>query len=155
MGSFYGRITCNYQKTNKNPFQKNTLHNPKLNFEVNIYKIELSSLSRTDTLKANATPEFRKILNTRDSIHSKFGGEYCDWVRYVYIPGNDSDTKYSGMKFTVLSNGLVRAQGKNFGEKFHRDFKVKCDVKSCKVDDVYDPESYKIEMQQLAKKPYC
>ena len=55
----------------------------------------------------------------------------------------------------VLSNGLVRAQGKNFGEKFHRDFKVKCDVKSCKVDDVYDPESYKIEMQQLAKKPYC
>ena len=121
----------------------------------NIYKIELGSPSRTDTLKANATPEFRKILNTRDSIHSKFGGEYCDWVRYVYIPGNDSDTKYSGMKFTVLSNGLVRAQGKNFGEKFHRDFKVKCDVKSCKVDDVYDPESYKIEMQQLAKKPYC
>ena len=41
MGSFYGRITCNYQKTKKNPFQKNTLHNPKLNFEVNIYKIEL------------------------------------------------------------------------------------------------------------------
>lgn len=106
-------------------------------------------------MKANATPEFKKILNARDSIHSKFDGEVCAWVRYIFIPGVDSDTKMNTMKFTVLNNGLVRAQGKNFGENFHRDFKVKCDTKSCKIDDVYDPKSYKNEMQQLAKKPYC
>lgn len=119
-----------------------------------IYKSELM-LTQEDTLKLNATPELKKILNTRDAIHSQFGGEYCDWVRNIYIPGQDYNTKLNQMKFSVLNNGLVRAQGVNFGKKFHRDFKVSCDTKSCKIDDVFDPNSYKEEMKELAKKPSC
>lgn len=47
------------------------------------------------------------------------------------------------MKFTVLDNGLVRAQGVNFGEKFHIDYQVQCHGQSCKIEDIYDPYSYK------------
>ena len=120
-----------------------------------IYVAELSSSPQSDLLKKNATPELRKLLDARDRIHSKFGGEYCDWVRSLYDPGNDFDTKVGQMKFTTLNSGLIRASGTNFGEKFHRDFKVQCDAQSCKIDDIYDPNSYKLELQQLVKKPYC
>lgn len=120
-----------------------------------VYKIELGGTSKMDSLKSNATPEFKKVLNIRDAIHSRYGGEYCDWVRVVYFPGQDHDIKLSQMKFSTLSNGLVRAEGINFGEKFHRDFKVNCNAQSCKIDDVYEPASYKNEMKRLAKNPYC
>ncbi|WP_227554757.1 MULTISPECIES: hypothetical protein [Acinetobacter] len=120
-----------------------------------IYATELSLNPPNNMLEKNATPELKSLLNSRDRIHSRFGGEYCDWARSLYVPGNDFDTKVGQMKFTTLNNGLIRASGTSFGEKFHRDFKVQCDTSSCKIDDIYDPNSYKKEMQQLVKKPYC
>ena len=108
-----------------------------------------------DILKLHASKELRLLIQKRDAIADRHEGDMCEWVRQVLLPGNDSDVKANQIKYSVLANGRVRAQAKNFGKSFHVDFDVKCDAQGCKIADVYDPGSYKKELLSIVKKGTC
>ena len=108
-----------------------------------------------DVLKLHASKELRLLIQKRDAIADRHEGGMCGWVRQVLIPGNDYDVRANKIKYSVLPNGRVRAQAKNFGESFHVDFDVKCDAQGCKITDVYDPGSYRKELISIVKNGTC
>ncbi len=128
----------------------------KINLIKKIYAIKINEeLSNTDLIKQNAADELKQLISRRDGLELNYPGEMCDWVRNLLIPGNDFNVKLNQMKFTVLNNGLVRAQGVNFGENFHVDYQVQCTGQSCKIEDIYDPNSYKKELYMIIRKNKC
>ncbi|WP_374974259.1 DUF805 domain-containing protein [Acinetobacter venetianus] len=131
----------------------------KLDFIKQVYSDELNEdtwNNHIDVLEKYASYELRKIISKRNDVSSRYPGEQCDWV-YMgqLIPGNDRDTRLEDMQFTMLDNGLVRAEFYNFGKKHQVDFDIQCDGQECKIADVYEPNSYKQELQQIVQKGVC
>jgi hypothetical protein len=134
----------------------NSSQQEKITFVKKVYKDQLNEdLMEIDILKLHASKELRLLIQKRDAIADRHEGDMCEWVRQVLLPGNDSDVKANQIKYSVLANGRVRAQAKNFGKSFHVDFDVKCDAQGCKIADVYDPGSYKKELLSIVKKGTC
>ena len=128
----------------------------KINFIKKMYAMKISEqYLNIDIVKQNSANELKQLISRRDALELKYSGEMCDWVRNLLIPGNDFDVKLNKMKFTLLDNGLVRAQGVNFGEKFHIDYQVQCHGQACKIEDIYDPYSYKKELISIVTKNKC
>ncbi|MGB9040401.1 MAG: hypothetical protein WCC23_18090 [Acinetobacter calcoaceticus] len=141
--------TASLAATDKQPFEQ-------INFVKKVYMMAVSDrYMGVDILKQNSSSELKQLLSRRDTIALRNKGEMCEWVRNLLIPGNDYDVRVNQMKFSVLSNGLVRAQGKNFGENFQVDLKVQCDGKNCQIDDIYIPDSYKKEVMAIIKNNQC
>ncbi|MDB9693866.1 hypothetical protein QWI49_14160 [Acinetobacter nosocomialis] len=141
--------TTSIAATDKQPIEQ-------INFVKKVYMMAVSDkYMGVDILKQNSSSELKQLLSRRDTIALRHKGEMCEWVRNVLIPGNDYDVHVNQMKFSVLNNGLVRAQGKNFGENFQVDFKVQCDGKNCQIDDIYTPDSYKKEVIAIVKNKQC
>lgn len=140
-----------------NVFAESTSQNlAKINFIKKIYSMKISEqYLNIDIVKQNSANELKQLISRRDALELKYPGEMCEWVRNLLIPGNDFDVKLNKMKFTLLNNGLVRAQGVNFGEKFHIDYQVQCHGQSCKIEDIYDPYSYKKELISVITKNKC
>lgn len=140
-----------------NVFAESTPQNTaKINFIKKIYAMQISEqYLNVDLVKQNAANELKQLISRRDGLELNYPGEMCDWVRNILIPGNDFDVKLNKMKFTILNNGLVRAQGNNFGKPFHIDYQVQCTDKSCKIEDIYDPNSYKKELISIIRKNKC
>ncbi|ENV48772.1 hypothetical protein [Acinetobacter brisouii] len=133
-----------------------SLEQEKINFVKKVYEDQLNEdLMGVDVLKLHASKELRLLIQKRDAIADLHEGEMCGWVRQVLIPGNDHDVRANKIKYSVLSNGLVRAQAKNFGESFHVDLDIKCDAQGCKITDIYDPGSYKKELISIVKNGTC
>ena len=127
----------------------------KLAFVKEVYSNELNEdLMRVDVIKLHAASELKQLILKRDDI-SMQAGEMCDWVRSVLIYGQDHDTRLEDMQFNMLDNGLVRAEYYNFGDKHHLDFDIQCDVQECKIADIYGPNSYKQELQEIVKNNFC
>ncbi|RZG43304.1 hypothetical protein [Acinetobacter wuhouensis] len=127
-----------------------------INFIKKIYAMKISeNYLNVDLVKQNSGNELKQLISRRDALELRYPGEMCNWVRNLLIPGNDFDVKLNQMKFTVLGNGLIRAQGVNFGEKFHIDYQVQCYGQSCKIEDIYDPKSYKTELISIIRKNKC
>ncbi|AXJ90718.1 MULTISPECIES: hypothetical protein [Acinetobacter] len=141
--------TTSIAATDKQPLEQ-------INFVKKVYMMAVSDkYMGVDILKQNSSSELKQLLSRRDTIALRHKGEMCEWVRNVLIPGNDYDVRVNQMKFSALSNGLIRAQGKNFGESFQVDFKVQCDGKNCQIDDIYIPDSYKKEVMAIVKNNQC
>lgn len=141
--------TTSIAATDKQPFEQ-------INFVKKVYMMAVSDkYMGVDILKQNSSSELKQLLSRRDTIALRHKGEMCEWVRNVLIPGNDYDVRVNQMKFSILNNGLVRAQGKNFGESFQVDFKVQCEGKNCQIDDIYIPDSYKKEVIAIVKNNQC
>lgn len=130
----------------------NSSQQEKINFVKKVYE---DHLNEDDVLKLHASKELRLLIQKRDAIADRHEGDMCEWVRQVLIPGNDYDVRANKIKYSVLPNGRVRAQAKNFGESFHVDFDVKCDAQGCKITDVYDPGSYRKELISIVKNGTC
>lgn len=134
----------------------NSSQQEKINFVKKVYEDHLNEdLMGIDVLKLHASKELRLLIQKRDAIADRHEGYMCEWVRQVLIPGNDYDVRANKIKYSVLPNGRVRAQAKNFGESFHVDFDVKCDAQGCKITDVYDPGSYRKELISIVKNGTC
>jgi len=105
-----------------------------VNFIKNIYSMAVSDkFMGVDIVKHYGSVELKQLIIKRDAIADRNQGEMCDWVRNVLIPGQDYDVRVNQMKFSRLDNGLIRAQGKNFGKNFQVDFKVQCDAQKCNI----------------------
>ncbi|MFW1798519.1 hypothetical protein ACG9YX_00505 [Acinetobacter nematophilus] len=140
-----------------NVFAESTSQNlAKINFIKKIYAMKISEqYLNIDIVKQNSANELKQLISRRDALELKYPREMCEWVRNLLIPGNDFDVKLSKMKFTLLNNGFVRAHGVNFGEEFHIDYQVQCHGQSCKIEDIYDPYSYKKELIFIITKNKC
>ena len=114
-------------------------------------------LISVDAIRLHAAKELRGLILQRDAIAERHLGDMCEWVEYAFplIPGNDYDTRLNQMKFTQLSNGRVRAQGSNFGERFSLDFEVSCKSNDCKIENIYTPQNYKNQMRQIVRAGTC
>ena len=129
----------------------------KLDFIKQVYTDELSEdtwNNHIDVLEKYASSELRKIISKRNDVSSRYPGEQCDWV-YMgqLIPGNGGpEVRLDEIQFKILENGFVRASFINFGEKHQIDFDVQCDGQECKIADIYEPNSYKQELQQIVQK---
>ena len=112
-------------------------------FAKKVYSDALNDdLMAVDIVKLHGSPDLRRLIDRRDRIAQAHQGEMCEWVYNPLIPGNDVDTRLKQMKFTQLSNGRVRAQGKNLGYPFKVDLAVQCSGDTCKIADLYNPDSY-------------
>ena len=129
----------------------------KVKFIKKVYADQLNDdLISIDIVKLHAGKELRRLIDQRDAIADEHLGDMCSWVgEGNVIPGNDFDVKLHQMKFSVLNNGRVRAQGKNFGENFHVDFEVQCQGESCTIADVYDPNSLKKTLTKVVQQRLC
>ena len=112
-------------------------------------------LSGMDVIKKHSSTDLRQWISKTDAIADANVGDMCDWVYDPMIPGQDSDTRLNQLKYTTLSNGRVRVQGQNFGEKFQIDYEIQCDSKGCKINDLFDPKSYKQLLKSAAQKKLC
>lgn len=128
----------------------------RINLIKKIYAMKISEkYLNVDIVKKNSGNDLKQLISRRDALELKYPEEMCEWVRNLLIPGNDFDVKLNQMNFTALNNGLIRAQGINFGEKFHVDYQVQCHGQSCTIEDIYDPNSYKAELVSIIRKNKC
>lgn len=107
-------------------------------------------------LRQHGTQDFVQILKKLDAISNRNAGEQCEWQgSNVIVPGQDYDLRLNQIGYSVLQNGRIRVQAKNFGEKFTVDFDVQCTTVNCKISDVYLPYSYKKQLATYAQKGKC
>ncbi|AOA60025.1 hypothetical protein BFG52_14990 [Acinetobacter larvae] len=59
------------------------------------------------------------------------------------------------MQYTVLSDGRIRVEAVNFGEKIRIDFELDCQDERCKINDIFAPQSYKKELIEIVKHERC
>lgn len=111
--------------------------------------------SGMEVIKKHSSTDLRQWIIKTDAIADANAGDMCDWVYDPMIPGQDFDTRLNQLKYTTLSNGRVRVQGQNFGEKFQIDYELQCDNKGCKINDLFDPKSYKQLLKSAAQKKLC
>lgn len=133
----------------------NNTDQQKINFMKQVYQDVLNDDLSVDVLELHASSQLRMFIQHRDAIAIRNQGEMCDWVRSVFIPGNDHDTVASQINYSILNNGRVRVQAKNFGEAFQIDYDVQCNLMGCKINDLYDPDSYKQELISIVKNGTC
>lgn len=127
-----------------------------IEFMKKVYADRLNEdLMGVDIIKLHGSADLRQWIKKTDAIADANLGEMCEWVYEPMIPGNDSDVKMNQLKFSTLTNGLVRVQGKNFGRPFHIDYEVQCTTQGCKINDLFDPKSYKAFLKDVAKKGRC
>lgn len=127
-----------------------------INFMKTTYTHLLNNqLSGIDVLKKFSTTDLNQWIKKTDAIADAHLGEMCDWVYDPMLPGQDHDIRLSQLKYTILHNGRVRVQGINFGEKFQIDYELKCDHQRCKINDLWDPQSYKQKLKHIAKQGAC
>lgn len=107
-------------------------------------------------LRRYGSNDFRQILRQLEAISDRNEGEQCEWQGgNVIVPGQDYDVKLNQIRYSVLQNGRIRAQAKNFGKNFTVDFDVQCTSLNCSIADVYTPQSYKKELASYARKGKC
>lgn len=129
----------------------------KLDFVKKVYTDVLNDdLKGIDIIKLHASPQLKQLIIQTQEISNQTE-EPCDWVRDydILIQGQDFDIKLDEMNFHILDNGLVRADFYNFGKKHQVDFDIQCDGQECKIADVYEPNSYKQELQKIVQKGVC
>ena len=129
----------------------------KLDFVKKVYTDVLNDdLRGIDIIKLHASPQLKQLIIQTQEISNQTE-EPCDWVRDydILIQGQDFDIKLDEMNFHILDNGLVRADFYNFGKKHQVDFDIQCDGQECKIADVYEPNSYKQELQKIVQKGVC
>ena len=129
----------------------------KLDFVKKVYTDVLNDdLRGVDIIKLHASPQLKQLIIQTQEISNQTE-EPCDWVRDydILIQGQDFDIKLDEMNFHILDNGLVRADFYNFGKKHQVDFDIQCDGQECKIADVYEPNSYKQELQKIVQKGVC
>ncbi len=102
------------------------------------------------------TNDMRQVLRQLEAIADRNDGDQCNWQGGNYIiPGQDWDLKLNQIRYSVLQNGRIRAQAKNFGKPFTVDFDVQCKDSICRVSDVFTPASLKNEWKKYARKGVC
>ncbi|MGA4854482.1 DUF805 domain-containing protein [Acinetobacter haemolyticus] len=129
----------------------------KLDFVKKVYTDVLNDdLREVDIIKLHASLQLKQLIIQTQEIPNQTE-EPCDWVRDydILIQGQDFDMKLADMSFHILDNGLVRAGFINFGVKHQIDFDVQCNGQECKITDIYEPNSYKQELQQIVQKGVC
>lgn len=127
-----------------------------IHFMKKVYADRLNEdLMGVDIVKLHGSADLRQWIKKTDAIADAHLGDMCEWVYDPMIPGQDTDVRLNQLKYTTLSNGRIRVQGKNFGRPFQVDYEVKCDPQGCKINDVYNPSSYKQYLKDVAKKGQC
>ena len=115
-----------------------------------------SALGEDEAIRRYGSHELRQILKKLEVISDHNEGDQCEWqAAGVLIPGQDTDLTANKIQYSVLQNGRVRVQAKNFGQSFKVDFDVKCTNLGCSITDFYTPQSYKNMMASYARKGQC
>ena len=107
-------------------------------------------------LRDYGTNDMRQVLRQLEAIADRSDDGMCGWQgASVLINGQDWDFELHQIRYSVLQNGRIRAQAKNFGKPFTVDFDVQCKDSICRVSDVFTPASLKNEWKKYARKGVC
>ncbi|TCM62819.1 hypothetical protein EC844_12365 [Acinetobacter calcoaceticus] len=128
----------------------------KINFLKKVYADALNEdLMGVDVVKLHGSKELRALIGKRDAIADAHQGDMCEWVENTLIPGQDYDVKAHQIQYTALSNGRIQVRAKNFGQPFKIDFDVKCNAGTCKIADLFNPQSFKQSVTNIVRKGTC